>query len=57
MTQKSPTDWSANPSAEVNYDPYDSSTDNYDSTTDNYDAVISTNLDDTEKLPAAWSAL
>lgn len=57
MTQKSPTDWSANPAAEVNYGAYDSATDAYDSTTDNYDGVVSTNLLDTEKTPVAWSGL
>lgn len=57
MTQKSPTDWSPNPSAEVNYDPYDSTTDAYDSSTDTYDAVIATDLADNEKLPVAWSSL
>lgn len=57
MTQKSPTDWSPNPSAEVNYDVYDSTTDAYDSTTDNYDAVIATDLADSEEVPTAWSKL
>lgn len=57
MTQKTPTDWSPNPSAEINYDPYDSSTDAYDSITDNYDGVISTDMLDTERQPTAWSPL
>lgn len=57
MTQKSPTDWSPNPSAEVSYDIYDSSTDAYDSSTDNYDAVIATDLLDSEKQPVVWSPL
>lgn len=57
MTQKTPTDWSPNPSAEVNYDAYDSTTDAYDSSTDNYDAVIATDLADSEEVPTAWSKL
>lgn len=57
MTQKIATDWSANISAEANYDPYDSATDAYDSATDNYDAVIATDLLDTDKTPSVWSAL
>lgn len=57
MTQKTPTDWSANISAEANYDPYDSTTDAYDSATDDYDAVIATDLLDTDKTPIVWSTL
>lgn len=57
MTQKSPVNWSPNPSAEVNLDVYDSSTDAYDSSTDNYDSVISGDLADNEKIPVAWSSL
>lgn len=57
MTQKVPTRWSSNPSAETNYDLYDSSTDAYDSTTDTYDGVIATDMLDSERQPTAWSTL
>lgn len=57
MTQKTPTRWSANPSAETNYGPYDSSTDAYDSATDNYDGVINTDMLDTERQPTVWRNL
>lgn len=52
---KSPTAWSGNPSAETAEYMYDSATDPYDSATLNYDGVVSTDLADTEKLPADWA--
>lgn len=57
MTQRTPTDWSGNISAETNLNAYDSATDTYDSTARTYDGVIATDLLDTDKQPTAWSPL
>ena len=50
-----PTQWSGNPSAEVNEYPYDSASLDYDSANRNYDGVVDADMSDSEKVPTVWS--
>lgn len=57
MSQKLPTNWSANPSAEVNYIIYDAPTVTYDSATTTYDSIVIGDQADTDKVPTVWVVL
>lgn len=52
---KTPTAWSANPSAEANEYTYDSAVYAYDSSTQNYDGVVDADMSDRELLPTVWA--
>lgn len=49
-----PTQWSNNPSAEVNEYAFDSATFAYNSSTQNYDGVVDADMADSEKQPTEW---
>lgn len=57
MTQKSPTNWSTNPSAEVNLLTYDTFAATYDSATATYDNIVTGDQADSEKQPTDWNEL
>ena len=54
-TMKQPTNWSNNPSAEVNRVIYNSPTVQYDSATTTFDSVIPSNMSDKGKTPLDWN--
>lgn len=57
MTQKTPVNWSPNPSAEVNLLTYDTFAATYDTSTATYDNIVVGDVADNEKVPVAWSSL
>ena len=57
MAQKTPTNWSSNPSAEANLITYNSATTTYNSTTVTYSSIVVGDQADSEKVPADWNDL
>lgn len=51
---KTPTEWSNNPSSEVNQFVYDDATVDYDSSAKCYDGVVETNMSDRDIKPTDW---